>query len=403
MINGILAENPSQSWLNCQIHWYTDKSWWSGDREETRVILTLANEFSIIITLSNESENEELICLTVWPAVTFEACSNCSDMVERRVRRPRSRPHGPAVFSPGSLPPRWGEGVAPPSTPHYTVNNTPDTSPRVAMQTSPDSDQGPSNTHDTCPSTGAELLDDLHRRLMAQSVNGTLPRRPGHSRHGRKSRVPRVPRTSSTMTLPPPDLLPSSAFNHPSRHTQYSVTTDQLSPPPLSLSPPVPSSSLSYPSPPLMRTQSLSHPLTSTMLGSPESSSGGSHMSSSHGQHALGHQNSPASPEISTISRRAHDVTQYQNFENGIVYISSTQPINNNSNGANLSRFNVSPPSSTVAQPSYARTRRLRTAGKTVSWVADRKVPARNISDDRKIVKNQVFPYLDTCQRTKLI
>ena len=350
-------------------------------------------------------------------------------MVERRhVRRPRSRVIAP--LSPGSLPPRWGEGVAPPSTPHYTQNNTPDTSPHINndMQTSPDSDQG--NTRDTCPSTGAELLHDLHRRLMAQSVNGTLPRRPGnagHSRHShRKTRGSRH-RTRDTrdyMTLPPPDLLPSSAFNHPSRHTQYSVTshdsrhsqshdsvsrhtgypvvtrdndrTSDYSPSPTdSTSPPLPSTSLSYPSPPLLRVRSHSQPLTSTMLGSPESTSSGSQLS--HLRPGGGQQNSPASPELSSIPRRSMDVTQYQNFEHGIAYVSSTDVTNTqlpvSGSVANLSRFNVSPPSSSVAQPARTGIRltsRSKLKGKTVSWVADRKLNAKYISEDRKVVKNQV-------------
>ena len=69
------------------------------------------------------------------------------------------------------------------------------------------------------PSTGAELLEDLHRRLQAQSINGTLPRRPKTTslhRH-RKIRKSR----HKINCIPQPDLLPTSAFNHPSRHTQY--------------------------------------------------------------------------------------------------------------------------------------------------------------------------------------
>ena len=350
-------------------------------------------------------------------------------MVERRHVSSRVRPRSRvAVLSPGSLPPRWGEGVAPPTTPHYTQNNTPETSPRVNndMQISPDSDPGDARVVDTCPATGAELLHDLHRRLMAQSVNGTLPRRPaGHSRHAhRKTRVSRQ-KTRDYMTLPPPDLLPSSAFNHPSRHTQYSVTqsrdtradntqfmtnicetrTSDYSPSPThSTSPPLPSSSLSYPSPPLQRQRSSNHPLTSTMLGSPESSSSGSHLS--HPLTGIGHTNSPASPELSSIHCvRPLDVTQYQNIENGIVYISSSDLARSSSSRlpvssstANLSRFNVSPPSSAVAavapQPSRTGIRltsKNKLKGKTVSWVADRKMNAKYISDDRKVVKNQVL------------
>ena len=319
-------------------------------------------------------------------------------MVERRLvsKRPRSRGQIPPL-SPSSLPPRWGEGVAPPSTPHYTQNNTPETSPRVnnEMQISPDSEPG--DSRETCPSSGAELLHDLHRRLMAQSVNGTLPRRPGSGRHGHRKTRGQRQIARDYLTLPAPDLLPSSAFNHPSRHTQYSVThetrdsdtTSDCSP-----SPPLPSTSLSYPSPPLLRSNS--QPLTSTMLGSPESSSGGSQLSHVR---AGGQHNSPASPDISSLPQRYLDVTPYQNIENGIAYVASNDlrqlPVTNS--GANLSRFNVSPPSSACSSTQSQQLRnvnrpvsRNKLKRKTVSWVADRKVNAKYISDDRKVVKNQV-------------
>ena len=331
-------------------------------------------------------------------------------MVERRQARARV---GVAPLSPGSLPPRWGEASAPPTTPHYTAANTPETSPRVqAMQISPDSDPGSRDsrdmTRDTCPATGAELLSDLHRRLMAHSVQGTLPRRPCHAPRHRKSRVSRhrlrdtrdnTVMTRDTrdycMTLPAPDLLPSSAFNHPSRHTQYIVTREaghESPSPTYSTSPP--HTSLSHPSPPLPRPRSR-QPLTSTMLGSPESSSSaGSALS--HLTSAPGHQNSPASPELSSIPLRPQDVTQYQNIEAGIAYISASD-LPASSSVANLSRFNVSPPSSAVLQPSRSVGRlsaKHRHKGKTVSWVADRRLHARHISDDRKVVKNQVQDWI---------
>ena len=330
-------------------------------------------------------------------------------MVERRrVSGGRVRA-GVAPLSPGSLPPRWGEASAPPSTPHYTATNTPETSPRVpqvveTMQISPDTDPAPQpwsrETRDTCPATGAELLSDLHRRLTAQSVHGTLPRRPGPgSRH--KSRVSRHKARDTrdySMTLPTSDLRPGSAFNHPSRHTQYIVTSErgQDSPPPISHSASPPHTSLSYPSPPLTRPRS-DQPLTSTMLGSPESSSSaGSHLS--HLTSAPGHLNSPASPELSSIPLRPQDATQYQNIEAGIAYISAnegfrTLPGSVSGSVANLSRFNVSPPSSSVLQPSRSVGRlnsKHRQKGKTVSWVSDRKLHSKHFSDDRKIVKSQV-------------
>jgi hypothetical protein len=97
--------------------------------------------------------------------------------------------------------------------------------------------------HSRHPSTGAELLADLHRRLQLQSINNgaVLPARPStlvrkHRRshlgtrrsssgHHRRHKVP----SSAPLLQPPADmpdlLLPSSAFNHPSRHTQYHVVS----------------------------------------------------------------------------------------------------------------------------------------------------------------------------------
>ena len=353
-------------------------------------------------------------------------------MVERRqaTRRPRPRV-GVAV---PDLPPVWGAGVAPPSTPHYSLHTTPDTSPGLAtvqpqqpavqlMQTSPDSEAGSRDSRgsrhsEPCPATGAELLRDLHTRLMVHSVAGTLPRHPGLLRPGHRQRDSRKSRarherhaasqqrdncvTVAGPAYPPPDLLPSSAFNHPSRHTQYSVTArgrgshTPSPPPPASQSPPLASTSLSYPSPPLLRPRPAHQPLTSTMLGSPDSASLPSSASTTN-YHT--HHNSPASPELSSIPRRPLDATRYQNVEAGIAYISSadlaTAPGHGAASATNLSRFNVSPPSSAVLQPvsrpgpsrSHSRNK---LKGKTVSWVADRKVNAKYISDDRKIVKNQV-------------
>ena len=365
-------------------------------------------------------------------------------MVEKR-RTSSTERNRRNMRSPLSLPPRWGEGVAPPTTPHYTQENTPETSPRTDLfitdhrVSSPDSDYNsqpgslrastmprlnqPSASY---PSTGAELLEDLHRRLQAQSINGTLPRRPKSTslqRH-RKNRKTRHKMNCN----PQPDLLlPTSAFNHPSRHTQYHLvqlpsstsshnlqpqptshtlaslsrplneppTSDYSPSPSTSESPPLPATSLSYPSPPILRKLE-KQPLTSTMLGSPpESSSSGSHITT-------GHPTSPASPEISSIPQRPQDRTTYQNIENGIVYITaeqahniqqaSTSSLPVRSSIANLSRFNVSPPHNpTVSCKSGIRLpAKNKLKAKTVSWVADRKVKAKNISEDRKIVKSQV-------------
>ena len=324
--------------------------------------------------------------------------------------------------SPVSLPPRWGEGVAPPSTPHFS----PETSPLLVnseqMQTSPDSDHN-SLTRSHHPTSGAELLDDLHRRLLAQSVNGTLPRRPKSSEGGRLGGR-RLRQTTSTtsnrqktnnywLTLPVPDLVqpgPESAFNHPSRHTQYSLVRpsqqsssqrqQRCSPSPTnSESPPLPPlqpSHLSFPSPPLVRLEpALQQPLTSTMLASPESSS------SQSSQLTLGHANSPASPELSTIQHRLLNVTPYQNIQAGIAYVPSQElPV------ANLSRFNVSPPNSAVTAGAKSAQRlpaRAKLKSKSVSWLSDRKLKAKHISADRKIVKSQVWQLVVSSQSQRLL
>ena len=308
--------------------------------------------------------------------------------MERRVQGRARR------LSPPGLPPRWGEGVAPPST----MENSPNTSPLLAV--SPEVEERRASTLprlNTGPTTGAELLEDLHRRLQAQSTaQGSLPRRPKTCSLGRPRRVRR-----SREQAKAPVLLPTSAFNHPSRHTQYSVrhparepTSDYSPSPSTSESPPLPShphssTSLSYPSPPVQR-RHVHQPLTSTMMNSPESISTPSTIS------PMAHPTSPASPEISTIPLRSTDATQYQNFENGIAYIPAQPaplPIPSGST-ANLSRFNVSPPNAPALpvrsglRPPSASSHRLKT--KTVSWVSDRKLKAKNISEDRKIVKTQV-------------
>ena len=236
------------------------------------------------------------------------------------------------VLSPPSLPPRWGEGVAPPTTPHYSQYNSPETSPLSAIDTVVSL---PTLNHPPqFPASGAELLEDLHRRLQAQAVNGSLPRRPKSVyRHRHRLRNRRVKHNM-------PDLLPSSAWNHPSRHTQYQLadrqrhslpTSDYSTSPSNSESPPLPADSrplsaesctspvpttslpLTVPSPPLQRRRS-KRPLTSTMLASPpESTSSGSCRTSA----AAGHPTSPASPEISTIPPARLDETTYQNIAQG--------------------------------------------------------------------------------------
>ena len=338
-------------------------------------------------------------------------------MVERRAGGRARR------LSPPSLPPRWGEGVAPPST----MENSPSDSPQLLV--SPDSEyriRSATLPH-LHPTTGAELLEDLHRRLQAQSTaQGSLPRRPKSSSLHRPRRVRRSRAGEAGKIGRPAPLLPTSAFNHPSRHTQYSVrqpaaavrgepTSDYSPSPSTSESPPLgssslphPSTSFSYPSPPIQRRHTR-EPLTSTMVHSPEPTSSSSTTS------PMAHPTSPASPEISNIPVRSLDSTQYQNFEHGIAYIPSqaatSLPIPSAGSTANLSRFNVSPPnapspmvrsaprtslassasSSSSHQfilPSSSSHHRPKT--KTVSWVSDRKLKAKNISEDRKVVKTQV-------------
>jgi hypothetical protein len=388
------------------------------------------------------------------------------------------------TISPPSLPPRWGEGVAPPTTPSYTQYNTPETSPEYRVPPAEVHQQPINNTTPHYPTSGAELLEDLHRRLQAQSIHGTrLPTRPRVYRH--KHRVRSRVRSninhatgnhliSSTTTSttahhnrdkygPMPDLLPTSAWNNPSRHTQYQVipevggtgtskpgiktghqyasslpTSDYstspstsesppLLPPPSTHSPPPAISNLplSVPSPPLQRSRSsASAPLTSTMLGSPvagSSSSSGTGTSNS-AVTGVAHPTSPVSPsELSSIARPpgSLDETTYQNIAQGIVYISSynslpcladrqttptpAQPII--PSDTNLSRFNVSPPASVVlpessrrltVKPWRSKTLDRYKSGrtKTVTWSADRRSNVKEISNDRKLVKQQVWLFL---------
>ena len=83
-----------------------------------------------------------------------------------------------------------------------------------------------------------------------------------------------------------------------------------------------------------------------------------------------------ASPELSSIPPRLLNVTPYQNIENGIAYIPSQATTSSGLAVANLSRFNVSPPNSN------SRPARTKLKTKTVSWVSDRKLKAKHISDD---------------------
>ena len=231
--------------------------------------------------------NISVIFITNNPTVAIEA----DGMVEHRDIRPtsaakkvkrRTTAAAAAVLSPPSLPPRWGEGVAPPTTPQFAStpqSNTPETSPeynphnhhpRLSQQPPPTTGQGPStavaNDVPHYPSSGAELLEDLHRRLQAQSIQGTrLPTRPRTSggatyrhKHRTRSHHHYYHRTSSALrssakntvttnlvappssqisqenvdeqhhhNQPMPDLLPSSAWNNPSRHTQYQLIPEQ--------------------------------------------------------------------------------------------------------------------------------------------------------------------------------
>ena len=295
--------------------------------------------------------------------------------------------------------------------------------PPVSIGSSESQQNPPSNAVPHYPTSGAELLEDLHRRLQAQSINGgnCLPARPRVYRHKHRARsrarsnintyltynnssahkystntLPNHPISTHTIsagsnyqsthypatsidsypqqhvsnhpitTAPMPDLLPTSAWNNPSRHTQYQLlniipdlpptsstqlkqstskpvgsncptqslpTSDySTSPsasesPPLILAPtspspptiPLPSSTVSQqsssnlpltiPSPPLQRTnrRRRGDPLTSTMLApsspTPTSNgSGGGSSAVSSSGQMTGHPTSPVSPLSTELS-----------------------------------------------------------------------------------------------------
>lgn len=383
--------------------------------------------------VDNNDNYELLFCVN---GEIFLSLNNKLKMVEHRDTRSTTSTGSKKIkrrtsaVSPPSLPPRWGEGVAPPTTPQFTSQyNTPETSPEyvdverprvppVSIGSSESQQNPPSNAVPHYPTSGAELLEDLHRRLQAQSINGgnCLPARPRVYRHKHRARsrarsnintyltynsssghkystntLPKHPISVGSnfqsthypatsidsyppqhvsnhpiTTAPMPDLLPTSAWNNPSRHTQYQLlniipdlpptsstqlkqstskpvggscptqslpTSDySTSPsasesPPLILAPtspspppiPLPSSPVSQqstnlpltiPSPPLQRTnrRRRGDPLTSTMLEpssptpTPNGSGGGGSSAVSSSGQMSAHPTSPVSPLSTELS-----------------------------------------------------------------------------------------------------
>ena len=219
--------------------------------------------------------------------------------------------------SPPPLPPRWGEGVAPPSSPQVSQPPTPVTSP------------------------GYHHGDKENRRVIynAYSYNpryanqDLLPRMSVSRKSGRRRTQGQsnniIERNRKV------SLIPTQYY----KKTHWAIK-HQKSP---QVSTKLP---LSYPSPPLHKHHTA--PLTSTLINSPPQLK----------NYSI-HQTSPATPEMSTIPQKVIDATTYQNYEAGIAYL----PVNMMDHQiskflpstqicSNLSRFHVSPPNNPRHGPS---------------------------------------------------
>ena len=206
--------------------------------------------------------------------------------------------------SPPSLPPRWGEGVAPPSSPQVSQPATPVTSPGYH----PSDKENRKVIHE---------VSSYNLRYANQgfSTQMSASRKPGRrGTHGQSSNI-----THGNTKLP---LASPKSFRNTHCAIKHQLSTNLP---------------LSYPSPPLHKHHSA--PLTSTLINSPPL------------KNYSVHPTSPATPEMSTIPQKVPDTTTYQNYEAGIAYlpenlvdhqtyISPPPP----QSFSNLSRFHVSPP-----------------------------------------------------------
>ena len=181
--------------------------------------------------------------------------------------------------SPPPLPPRWGEGVAPPSSPQVSQPPTPVTSP------------------------GYHHGDKENRRVIynvasdnQRYVNQYLLPRTSVSRKSGRRRT----QGQSNNIIQGSRKIPIAATQlH--RKTHCAIKHQKC--PKVSTNLP-----LSYPSPPLHKHHTA--PLTSTLINSPPQLK----------NYSI-HQTSPATPEMSTIPRKVIDATTYQNYEAGIAYL----------------------------------------------------------------------------------
>ena len=214
-------------------------------------------------------------------------------------------------LSPPPLPPRWGEGVAPPSSPQTSHQATPVTSP-VYKNSQWNYQQG--NRETTMRRKGGSSSYELSHVNPDLSCTESSYNREEKIRHLHKFAVLNhpSPNTSSSQFIqqvPTHKMqVPVMALAQQSYENTHTRTKHKKSQQVAEVS----GLPLSYPSPPLL-TKHRNIPLTSTLMVSPPKPFNAEDYSI--------HPTSPATPEISTISLKVTDATTYQNYEGGIAYI----------------------------------------------------------------------------------
>ena len=254
--------------------------------------------------------------------------------------------------SPPALPPRWGEGVAPPSSPQVSQTATPVTSPGYH----PGDKENRKVIHEVS-SYNPKYANPCLVPLMSASRK---PRRRGAQ--GQSSNI-----THGNTKLP---LASPQSFRNTHCAIKHQLSTNLP---------------LCYPSPPLHKHHSA--PLTSTLINSPPQLK----------NYSI-HQTSPASPEISTIPQKLMDATTYQNYEAGIAYLpvnmvggQITNSLPPPQSFSNLSRFHVSPPYNPrhgISEGTLLNNNKVEHS--LAGWIYDQKTRAQDISlQPKKVILSQ--------------
>ena len=296
---------------------------------------------------------------------------------KKQVSKPVGRRH--SRMSPPPLPPRWGEGVAPPSSPQISHPATPATSPGYGNYQW-NYQQGYGET--------------TRRRQGGRSSQGHIyENQDSSSRESVSNRRKKIQNNQKFASKKQIDQSVTGVFNQPSQHTQYHIKQIPLdsilkikeierqscknTQHRKELQKPLPVSALplSYPSPPILN-KHRNIPLTSTLIASPPKPF--------NAQYYSIHPTSPATPEMSAIPQRVTDATTYQNYEAGVAYIPARLYNTDQRNSTlqpqtvdNLSRFNVSPPQKSIQFKSEG-TKQYNNKVE-IQWIYDQQTKTKNM------------------------